>query len=111
MKIYSNQFLQKKYQIKSSEINEKGFNEVVEQGQNAITDYNDDNSKLFKELTIIIYGDHTTFVKYRNEPFIVGADCVKLLSLKINANMKYMYYVLKKFNIKREGYKRHFFNS
>lgn len=98
----------KKYQIKSSEINEKGLYEVVDQGQQDIAGYNDDNSKLFMKLPIIVYGDHTTFVKYRNSPFIVGADGVKLLSLAINADMKYMYYALDYFNIKPEGYKRHF---
>lgn len=98
----------KKYQIKSSEINEIGSFEVIDQGQQDIAGYNDDSSKLFKKLPIIIYGDHTTFVKYRNKPFIVGADGVKLLSLKIDANIKYMYYALKYFNIKPEGYKRHY---
>ena len=98
----------KKYQIKNAEINTTGTYEVIDQGQKDIAGYHNDESKLFKELPIIIFGDHTTIVKYRNKPFIVGADGVKLLSSKINVDMKYMYYALNYFNIKPEGYKRHF---
>ncbi len=98
----------KKYQIKSTEINTTGAYEVIDQGQKDIAGYHNDESKLFKELPIIIFGDHTTIVKYRNKPFIVGADGVKLLSPKIDVDMKYMYYALNYFNIKTEGYKRHF---
>lgn len=98
----------KKYQIKNAEINTTGTYEVIDQGQKDIAGYHNDESKLFKELPILIFGDHTTIVKYRNKPFIVGADGVKLLSSKINVDMKYMYYALNYFNIKPEGYKRHF---
>ena len=92
----------KKFQIKSAEINEQGIYEVVDQGQDEIAGYYDDKNKLFHDIPIIIYRDHTTFVKYRDKPFIVGADGVKLLSPKINANLKYLYYALEHFNIKPE---------
>ncbi len=98
----------KKFQIKSGEIQENGNFEVIDQGKNKIAGYYNDANKLFQELPVIIYGDHTTFVKYRKNPFIVGADGVKLLSSKIDANLKYLYYALQHFNIKPEGYKRHF---
>ena len=98
----------KKYQIKSSEINDYSDFEVIDQGQDEIAGYFNDKNKLCHELPIIIYGDHTTFVKYRDKPFIVGADGVKLLSPKINAIPKYLFYALEHFNIKPEGYKRHF---
>ena len=83
----------KKYQIKSADILDKGDFEVIDQGQDEIAGYFNDKTKLCQELPIIIYGDHTTFVKFRDKPFIVGADGVKLLE---------------HFNIKPEGYKRHF---
>jgi type I restriction enzyme S subunit len=57
---------------------------------------------------VIIYGDHTTNVKYSQTPFIVGADGVKLLKSKIPSNLKYLFYALNYYNIKPEGYKRHF---
>ena len=98
----------RKYQIKSAEINDYGDFEVIDQGQDEIAGYSNDKNKLCYELPIIIYGDHTTFVKFRDKPFIVGADGVKLLSPKINAIPKYLFYALEHFNIKPEGYKRHF---
>ena len=98
----------KKYQIKSADILDKGDFEVIDQGQDEIAGYFNDKTKLCQELPIIIYGDHTTFVKFRDKPFIVGADGVKLLIPKFNANPKYLFYALEHFNIKPEGYKRHF---
>ena len=98
----------KKYQIKSAEIMDNGDFEVIDQGQDEIAGFFNDKNKLCYELPIIIYGDHTTFVKFRDKPFIVGADGVKLLLPKINANLKYLFYALEYFNIKPEGYKRHF---
>ena len=98
----------KKYQIKSAEVRDKGDFEVIDQGQDEIAGYFNDETKLCQELPIIIYGDHTTFVKFRDKPFIVGADGVKLLIPKFNANLKYLFYALEHFNIKPEGYKRHF---
>ena len=98
----------KKYQIKSADILDKGDFEVIDQGQDEIAGYFNDKTKLCQELPIIIYGDHTTFVKFRDKPFIVGADWVKLLIPKFNANPKYLFYALEHFNIKPEGYKRHF---
>ena len=98
----------KKYQIKSADILDKGDFEVIDQGQDEIAGYFNDKTKLCQELPIIIYGDHTTFVKFRDKLFIVGADGVKLLIPKFNANPKYLFYALEHFNIKPEGYKRHF---
>ncbi len=98
----------KKYQIKSADILDKGDFEVIDQGQDEIAGYFNDKTKLCQELPIIIYGDHTTFVKFRDKPFFVGADGVKLLIPKFNANPKYLFYALEHFNIKPEGYKRHF---
>ena len=98
----------KKYQIKSADILDKGDFGVIDQGQDEIAGYFNDKTKLCQELPIIIYGDHTTFVKFRDKPFIVGADGVKLLIPKFNANPKYLFYALEHFNIKPEGYKRHF---
>lgn len=98
----------KKYQIKSADILDKGDFEVIDQGQDEIAGYFNDKTKLCQELPIIIYGDHTTFFKFRDKPFIVGADGVKLLIPKFNANPKYLFYALEHFNIKPEGYKRHF---
>ena len=63
---------------------------------------------MFYAIPIIVYGDHTTIIKYRNVPFIVGGDGVKLLTTKTNNDLQYLYYALCQYNIQPEGYKRHF---
>jgi type I restriction enzyme S subunit len=99
----------KQYQIKNSEIYTKGLYPVVDQGKNKIAGYSDNSNKLLKNKGIIIFGDHTTILKYIDFDFIVGADGVKLLKNKYDIhNLKFLYYSLIFNNIKPEGYKRHF---
>ena len=98
----------RKYQIKKSEIKQDGVFPVVDQGKETIAGYFDDESKVFKDVPIIIYGDHTTNLKYMEKPFIVGGDGVKLLKLNNNMDLKYIYYAFISNNINSEGYKRHF---
>ena len=96
----------KEHQIKSSSYHEKGKYEVVDQGKEDVVGYSDQTEKLFENVPVIIFGDHTTNLKYRDNPFIVGADGVKLL--KSTEQAKYSFYVLEKFNVNQEGYKRHY---
>lgn len=99
----------KPYQIYSTEILKEGDIEVVDQGRSKIAGYSNESKKIFKDLPVIIYGDHTTNVKYRNIEFVVGADGTKLLKNKRKEdNLKYLYYALDFYNIKPEGYRRHF---
>lgn len=96
------------YQIKSKEYLLHGKYEVVDQGISSIVGYCNDENKVFKNIPIIVYGDHTTIIKYRNKEFVVGADGTKLLTTKMGYDLKFMYYNLKYNNIKPEGYKRHY---
>lgn len=98
----------RKYQIKSSEISQNGNFIVIDQGKNLIAGFSDDSSKVFADIPVIVYGDHTTIVKYAENKFIIGADGTKLLKSKINSSLKYLYYSLDFFNVQAEGYKRHF---
>jgi type I restriction enzyme S subunit len=54
-----------------------------------------------------IIGDHTCIFKYIDFPFILGADGVKALELKKEANAKYLFYYLKTVKIPETGYDRH----
>ena len=56
---------------------------------------------------MIIFGDHTTILKFIDFNFIVGADGTKILKNKIGV-LKYFYYFLFFNKIEPEGYKRHF---
>lgn len=99
----------RKHQIPSSEIQGTGCVRVVDQGKELIAGYSSDISKVFKTQEVIVYGDHTTVVKYVDFDFIVGADGTKvLLSQNEHDRLKFLYYCLDHHNIQSEGYKRHF---
>ncbi|WP_291099385.1 MULTISPECIES: restriction endonuclease subunit S [unclassified Flavobacterium] len=97
----------KKHQIKTAEIKEFGKYKVIDQGQNLIAGYCDEIEFLFTNYPIIVFGDHTTALKYIDFEFVVGADGTKLLKCK-NDNPKYVFYNLIFNNIQQQGYKRHF---
>ncbi|NJN78905.1 MAG: hypothetical protein HC803_11760 [Saprospiraceae bacterium] len=99
--------IHKKYQIKNKEIQEYGNFKVVDQGQNLIAGYSNDKHKIFSNFPVIVFGDHTTVLKYVDFDFVVGADGTKLLSNK-EGDLLYLYYYLVENNIEQEGYKRHF---
>ena len=87
----------------------EGKHIVVDQGQNVIAGYTNQDEGIFEDVPAIIFGDHTRIIKYVDEPFFLGADGVKLLkSKKQNANYKYLYYALRNARIPDTGYNRHF---
>lgn len=95
--------------LKKSEYQNEGLLPVIDQGENFIAGYtNNVELKYNGPLPVVIFGDHTTNVKYVDFPFVVGADGVKILVPKSNVYPKYLYYMLLKFKPKPEGYKRHF---
>ena len=99
----------KKYQIATQDINSDGLYRVIDQGQQFIAGYSNEQSKIFSQLPIIVYGDHTTRVKYIDFNFIIGGDGVKLLyNCRNKDNLKFLYYHLLYSNIRPEGYKRHY---
>ncbi len=98
----------KEYQIKNSEILVEGKYKVVDQGQDLISGYSNNSKKLFKQSPVIIFGDHTTMLKYIDFEFVIGADGTKILVNKNQDNIKFLYYLLWSNPIQAEGYKRHF---
>ena len=112
MKKFNEIFIDKtKYgeKIQTSEHEKQGKHIIVDQGQAEIAGYTNREEGLFKEVPVIIFGDHTRVIKYIDEPFFLGADGVKVLrSKEKNANYKYLYYALKSAKIPNTGYNRHF---
>lgn len=96
--------------IKQSKIKKIGKYPVVSQSKNIIEGYSNDYDKLLVITNpVIIFGDHTTCVKYIDFNFIIGADGVKVIN-PIKCNEKYLYYALM-YNasiILNRGYSRHY---
>jgi len=99
----------KNYQIKNSEISDAGEYRVVDQGKDLIAGYSNKQSHLFRKPPVIIFGDHTTVLKYIDFQFVVGADGTKILtSIDTKDSLKFLYYTLLADPVESEGYKRHF---
>ncbi len=82
---------------------------VVDQGKELIAGYVNDESRLCRaELPVIVFGDHTRCFKYVDFPFCIGADGVKVLRPKIDADTKYLYHYLRQLHLTEGGYDRHF---
>lgn len=95
--------------IPASEYKTKGKHPIIDQGKGTIAGYTDEAEGLFTDVPAIIFGDHTRIVKYVDVPFFIGADGVKILSMKkAEDNSKYFYYALKNARIPDTGYNRHF---
>lgn len=96
--------------VKKEDYQNVGAYPIVDQGQAFIGGYTDDENLVVKEnLPVIIFGDHTKIFKYVDFPFTIGADGVKVLSLKNKKdNALFYYYFLKSIKIVDKGYSRHF---
>jgi type I restriction enzyme S subunit len=95
--------------VKQREYLPSGKLPVIDQGQDFIGGYTDDENLAFEgELPVILFGDHTRSIKYVNKPFAVGAEGVKILKPSGGFDPKYLYYLLRSLQIPSRGYSRHF---
>ena len=82
---------------------------VIDQGQDPIGGYTDDEDMAFDdELPVILFGDHTRSLKYVDKRFAVGAEGVKILRPREGYVPKFFYYLLRSLEIPSRGYSRHF---
>ncbi|MBI2546577.1 restriction endonuclease subunit S [Candidatus Woesearchaeota archaeon] len=95
--------------IPQSEFLEKGKFPIIDQGDNFIAGYTDNESKVLKiNRPVIIFGDHTRILKFIEFSFALGADGVKVILPKSDINPKYLFYFLKNIKIESHGYSRHY---
>jgi len=95
--------------LQTSEYLTLGENAIIDQSQDYIAGYtNDEDAVIIPTTPYIIFGDHTCAIKYIDFPFAQGADGIKILSPHEEIVPKYFYYFLKNNPIESDGYKRHF---
>ena len=86
-----------------------GYFPVVDQGQDAISGYTNNDEMVYDgSLPVILFGDHTRIFKYVNFPFVIGADGIKVLQAKKYFEAKFLYFYFKSLHIPSRGYSRHF---
>lgn len=88
---------------------DEGTYPVVSQEQAFINGYWNNEADLFKVTRpLVIFGDHTTTLKYVDFDFVLGADGVKILQPKTFMHPKFFYYQLQCANLGSLGYARHY---
>jgi type I restriction enzyme, S subunit len=82
---------------------------IIDQGQNDIAGWTNDQSALnMTSEPLIIFGDHTCALKLVNHPFAQGADGIKIIKGKDSIATEYPYHFLSLNPITSKEYKRHF---
>ncbi|MFH1956115.1 MAG: restriction endonuclease subunit S [Patescibacteria group bacterium] len=101
--------LKRQKKIKRSEYLDSGLYSIIDQGDNLIGGYTNDESYLFDgDLPMTIFGDHTRRFKYIDFPFAIGTDGTQLLVPKKEMDRRFFYYALNNASLKNYGYQRHF---
>jgi type I restriction enzyme S subunit len=94
--------------IKQKQYLPKGKYPVVDQGQELIGGYFDDEKLIVpSKPPYVIFGDHTRVKKYINFRFIAGADGVKVLKPFAFLSEKLFFYFLHCIRLPDKGYARH----
>lgn len=88
---------------------EHGEFPIIDQGQEFIIGYTDDESAIFPIDKYVVFGDHTEIVKYIDFTFAQGADGIKVIATDENRiNSRYLYHAILNFYEKSGKYARHF---
>lgn len=96
--------------VKKDKYSPSGSIPIIDQGEEFISGYTDENLKAVDDGEYVIFGDHSEHIKYVDFPFIQGADGLKILK-PINLFPKYVYYAFTNFYKKEGNYKRHWANA
>lgn len=80
---------------------------IVDQGQELVAGYTNDESLKVPDGQYVVFGDHTRAVKWVDFPFAVGADGTKVLRARAPLLPKFAYYALANLEIPDRGYNRH----
>ena len=94
--------------IRASEYMPAGKIPIVDQGQQLIAGFTDDEATKFQgPLPIVVFGDHTREVKFVDFDFAVGADGTVLLKPDSRIDPLFFFYWLKSATLHKLGYSRH----
>lgn len=95
--------------LQSSSYRMQGKFPIIDQSQELICGWTDDESAVISELLpLIVFGDHTCALKFVDKPFAQGADGIKILKAKSTISAEYLFYSLSHRPLVMEDYKRHF---
>lgn len=98
-----------KIKLKKIDYKPEGKYPIIDQGQEFIVGYTNEESVLFDLNEYVIFGDHTESVKYVDFRFAQGADGIKVLRADNKyIKSRYLYHAILSFYEQKKGYMRHF---
>lgn len=100
----------KVHQIQTSDYQDTGKYPVVDQGKQQIIGFSDREDRCLQcpEGGVIVFGDHTCFVKFIDFDFLVGADGTQILHGKAGQHTRFHCLQLQYRGVESTGYNRHF---
>lgn len=81
---------------------------IVDQSQDLICGWTNDESGVISDNPVIIFGDHTCVLKFIAFPFVQGADGVKILKTLEGYWPQFVFQSFLANPVNPDGYKRHF---
>ena len=82
---------------------------IIDQGDSYIVGFTNESDNLLTRHPAVLFGDHSTKVKYLDFDFARGADGTQILySNNECVSEHYLYFYVKSINIPNPGYSRHF---
>ncbi|MDQ1094206.1 type I restriction enzyme S subunit [Xanthomonas sacchari] len=98
-----------KSKIQSRDYKQSGRFPVIDQGQQRIAGWTDDESAVIETpLPLVVFGDHTRAFKFLDAPFARGADGTQLLRPKPGIDPLFFFYACRAIDLPARGYNRHF---
>lgn len=98
-----------KRQIQTREYQTRGRFPIIDQGQQAIAGWTDDESAVIDApLPVVVFGDHSRTLKYVDFPFVRGADGTQVMVPAEALDTRFFYYACKFIDVPARGYNRHF---
>lgn len=95
--------------LTSSNYLETGKYPIIDQSKSFYCGWtNDEDAVVTDNLPLIIFGDHTCILKMANEPFVQGADGIKILKSIDKIIPEFLFQYLQHNEVKQEEYKRHY---
>ena len=100
----------KAHQIQTSDYQAAGMYPVVDQGKEQVIGFSDIEEKCLRcpDGGVIVFGDHTCFLKFIDFDFLVGADGTQVLMGKAGQNTRFHAFQLQYRGVAPTGYNRHF---
>ena len=97
------------FKIQKTAFGESGRFPIIDQSQDAIAGWTDDESALINPIKpLVIFGDHTCVIKIVETPFAQGADGIKVLRTIDSLDPRFLFHVLRARPLESGGYQRHY---